>query len=97
LKPWTFWGLNQAKTLEFEKGDQTMSTREDLRRWYNSVAHCKTGYCCYQDAGKSKYDLVELGYNAGLYGWNWTAYLDSKSNTLYVSYYRNVPSYIREK
>ena len=74
-----------------------MSTIKDLKRWYDCASHCKTGYCCYQDSGKSKWELIELGYNSGVYGWNWTAYLDSETNTLYVSYYRNVPSYIREK
>jgi hypothetical protein len=72
-------------------------TRKELMNIYRQTAHCKVGYCCYQDHGVSKYDLVELGYNSGVYGWNWTAYLDSDTNTLYVSYYRNVPAYIREK
>lgn len=54
-----------------------MATRKDLVRWYDSFEHCKVGYCCVQDAGKSKYDLVELGYNRGVYGWNWTAYADT--------------------
>ena len=74
-----------------------MATRKDLVRWYNSCEHCKIGYCCVQDSGKSKYDLVELGYNRGLYGWNWTAYADTETSTLYIDCYRNVPNYIREK
>ena len=75
-----------------------MSTIKDLKRWYNYYEHCVTGYCCEQNIpGKSKHDLVKLGYNAGVYGWNWTAYADSETDTMYVSYYRNVPSYIREK
>ena len=45
-------------------------TIKDLKRAYDSVEHCKVGYCCYQDAGISKYDLIELGYNRGVYGWN---------------------------
>ncbi len=73
------------------------STIKDLTRWYNSAEHCKTGYCCVQNDGKSKYDMMELGYNRGVYGWNWTAYLDTKTSTLYVDCYRNVPSYIKEK
>ena len=47
--------------------------------------------------GKSKYDLLKLGSNSGVYGWNWSAYLDPETNTLYISCYRNVPAYIREK
>ena len=73
------------------------ATNKDLLRWYNSFQHCKTGYGCYQESGKSKYDLLELGYNSGVYGWNWTAYADTETDTLYISYYRNVPSYIVEK
>jgi hypothetical protein len=45
-----------------------MSTIKDLRRWYNWYTHCKVGYCCYQDDNKSKFSLVELGYNSGVYG-----------------------------
>lgn len=74
-----------------------MATIKDLMRWYENATHCKTGYCCYQDAGKSRYDLIELGYNRGVYGWNWTAYIDPETDTLFVNSYRNVPSYIREK
>lgn len=74
-----------------------MSTIKDLRRWYDYYTHCKTGYCCYQDDNKSRSQLVELGYNSGVYGWNWTAYADNTTDTLYVSYYRNVPAYICNK
>jgi hypothetical protein len=75
-----------------------MSTIKDLKRWHASAAHCVRGYCCEQNIpGKSKHELVKLGSNSGVYGWNWTAYLDSDTNTLYVSNYRNVPAYIREK
>lgn len=74
-----------------------MATNKDLKRWYDGFAHCKTGYCCYQDDGKAKSDLTVLGYNSGLYGWNWTAYADFPASMLYVSYYRNVPAYIRDK
>ena len=75
-----------------------MATIKDLKNWYDCARHCKTGYCCEQNIpGKSKYDLVKLGHNSGVYGWNWTVYADLETDTLYVSYYRNVPSYIREK
>lgn len=74
-----------------------MATIKDLKRWYDGATHCKKGYCCVQDDGKSKYDLLKLGYNAGVYGWNWTAYLDTETNTLYVDCYRNVPNYIKRK
>lgn len=72
-------------------------TRQDLRRLYDNFDHCKVGYCCYQDDNKSKMDLFEFGYNCGVYGWNWTVYADLNTSTLYVSCYRNVPAYIKEK
>lgn len=72
-------------------------TRAELVRVYNQVKHCKIGYCCYQDAGKSIYKLINLGSNSGIYGWNWTAYLDPETDTLYISDYRNVPNYLVEK
>ena len=88
----------QSEYNTLKRGKQKMSTIKDLKRWYDCYSHCVTGYCCEQNiTGKSKYDLVKLGYNAGVYGWNWTAYADNETDTMYVSYYRNVPAYIREK
>lgn len=72
-------------------------TRQDLLRIYENFTHCKKGYCCYQEDNKCEYDLLELGYNTGIYGWNWTVYADTKTDTLYISCYRNVLSYIIEK
>lgn len=74
-----------------------MATNKDLRRWYDSVTHCKTGYTCEYSAPGGKHSLIKLGYNSGVYGWNWTAYLDSANDTLYISYYRNVPGSICDK
>lgn len=74
-----------------------MATIKDLKRWHDAFDHCKTGYCCVQDDHKSKWDMVKLGTNSGVYGWNWTAYGDPETSTLYVDCYRNVPSYIKEK
>ena len=74
-----------------------MLTVKDLKRHYQNHKHFKRGYCCYQDDSINKYDLVELGYNSGVYGWNWTLYLEPKTDTLYCSCYRNVPSYLTEK
>lgn len=72
-------------------------TRQDLVRIYNLVQHCKVGYCIQYSSGKCEYDLVELGFNHGIYGWNWTAFFDPDTDTLYVSCYRNVPYCIKEK
>jgi len=68
------------------------ATVKDLKNWYNTFTHCKVGYCCYQDDNKSKFELLPLGHNTGIYGWNWTAYADTKTDTLYISNYRNVPA-----
>lgn len=72
-------------------------TRKDLVRIYHSFTHCKIGYCCYQDDGKSRITLREIGYNAGVYGWNWSLFVDDDSDTLYIDCYRNVPHYIKAK
>lgn len=72
-------------------------TRKDLAYYYRVFKHCKIGYCCYQDDNKSRWELREIGYNSGIYGWNWTLFVDDENDTLYISCYRNVPSYIVEK
>lgn len=47
-----------------------------------------SGYCSLQNITKS--DLViELGYNHGLYGWNWSAYLIKGTNAVLLNSYRN--------
>ena len=74
-----------------------MATNKDLRRWYDGATHSKRGYVCYQEDGLSKFDLIELGYNHGIYGWNWTAYFNPKTDTLYISCYRNVPANLIDK
>ena len=88
----------QTRTATPAERTHTMTlTRKDLHRLYNWYTHCKVGYCCYQDDNKSILELREIGYNSGVYGWNWTAYADEETDTLYISCYRNVPSYIKEK
>lgn len=76
---------------------EKMLTRKDLVRLYEAFSHCKIGYCCYQDDGKSRFQLRKIGYNAGVYGWNWSAFADDVTDTLYISCYRNVPNYLVEK
>lgn len=75
----------------------TAMTRKDLARLYNAYDRVRVGYCCYQEDGISKFDLHEFGCNSGIYGWNWTAYADFETGTLYISCYRNVPSYMKNK
>lgn len=74
-----------------------MATNKDLRNWYYSADHCEIGYTCEYNAPRGKDSLLKLGYNSGVYGWNWTAYLDTAENKLYISCYRNVPADITEK
>lgn len=71
--------------------------RNDLANYYYMHEHFKRGYVCYQDDGKSRASLIELGYNSGVYGWNWSLFLDPETDTLYCSSYRNVPNYLIEK
>ena len=72
-------------------------TVKELYRIYQAVEHCKRGYCCEYEANVPKHELIKLGSNSGVYGWNWTAYLEASTNTLYISNYRNVPGYMVEK
>lgn len=62
-----------------------------LQDFKNNGYTIKTGYCCYQEDNISKYDLIPLGYNTGVYGWNWTMYLNPSTKTIYISNYRNLP------
>ena len=66
-------------------------TRKDLNRWKEYARQngyeIKTGYCCRYDGPDKASDLLELGYNSGVYGWNWSLYLGEK--TLYIDGYRN--------
>lgn len=59
-------------------------TRKDLQGFtvYDS------GYGSLQNLIRS--DLVTtLGYNSGVYGWNWTAYLIKGTNSVILDSYRN--------
>lgn len=71
-------------------------TRQEANRILNYAkrngCHYKRGYCCYQEDGVSKFDMVEIGSNSGIYGWNWTLYFNPKNLTYYLSCYRNAPT-----
>ena len=58
-------------------------------------ANYKHGYCCYQDDKISKWDMIEIGSNTGVYGWNWTLYYYPVTNTYYMNSYRNTPTVAR--
>ena len=53
------------------------------------------GYCSEQEycrkVGIAKSDLVVMGSNSGVYGWNWTLYLDNVNDNIIISGYRNAP------
>lgn len=51
----------------------------------------KHGYACYQDDNIGRCSLIELGYNRGVYGWNWTMYLHPSEKIIYISNYRILP------
>lgn len=55
-----------------------------------------TGYCCYQDLHQFQSDLILIGTNSGMYGWNWTLYLEPKKGIFFCSGYRNYPIFREE-
>lgn len=55
-----------------------------------------TGYCCYQDLNLSQMDLIRIGENCGIYGWNWSLFLDPKTGIFFCSGYRNNPKFREE-
>lgn len=61
-------------------------TRQDVLRMYDNVYTC--GYCGLQEIER---ELKCVGYNSGIYGWNWNAY-EIDDNTVLVTGYRNLPS-----
>ena len=71
-------------------------TRDEAKRILEygkrNGCHYKRGYCCYQNDNVSKFDMVEIGSNSGVYGWNWTLYFNPKNLTYYLSCYRNAPT-----
>ena len=72
-------------------------TNKELTRFCGSCKHVKRGYVCYQKDNLSSFDLKLIGTNSGVYGWNWSLYYYAKTDTVYISYYRNVPNYIKER
>ena len=72
-------------------------TNKELTRFCGSCKHVKIGYVCYQNDNLSTFDLKLIGTNSGVNGWNWSLYYYAKTDTAYISNYRNVPSYIKER
>lgn len=59
-------------------------SRKDLQD-YNVI---DSGYCSLQNLLGSDL-VVKLGYNSGLLGWNWNAFLIIGTNTVILNSYRN--------
>ena len=73
-------------------------TVKELTRFCGSCEHVKRGYVCYREDMLEPYrDLKLIGTNSGVYGWNWSLYYHAKTDTAYISCYRNVPNYIKER
>ena len=65
-------------------------TRKELNRIKNNVKTVITGYCKYSNLPyKEKQHYIEIGTNYGVYGWNWTAYLNTEDSILIIDGYRN--------
>ena len=71
-------------------------TRKDVAETYGTKTR-SVGYCELQKTLAVLEDrgaVTKLGYNSGLYGWNWTAYLiqgtDKREDVILVTGYRNL-------
>lgn len=66
-------------------------TRKELKAFVSTCANVKKGYCCLQDDGHNKYEetIKKIGTNCGVYGWNWTLYYNTATDTAYIDGYRN--------
>lgn len=68
----------------------TRLTRKDLKRWKSIASNYKCGYCEYKNLPyDEKQKFIELGYNCGVYGWNWTLYYNAEDDLLICDGYRN--------
>lgn len=71
-------------------------TRKDVAETCGTKTRC-VGYCELQKTLavlEARGAVTKLGYNSGLYGWNWTAYLikgtDKREDVILVTGYRNL-------
>lgn len=75
---------------------ETKLTRKDVAETYGTKTRC-VGYCELQKTLtvlEERGLVTKLGYNSGIYGWNWTAYLikgtDKREDVILVTGYRNL-------
>lgn len=76
---------------------KTKATRKSINYVWKNVY--RAGYCDLQYIMHGKEPMY---YNSGVYGWNWDAYVDAKTDTAITTGYRNmtgrrVPDEIIEK
>ena len=71
-------------------------TRKDVAETYGTKTR-SVGYCELQrtlNVLEARGSVTKLGYNCGIYGWNWTAYLiqgtDKREDVIIVTGYRNL-------
>lgn len=71
-------------------------TRKDVAETHGTKTR-SVGYCELQrtlTVLEARVAVTKLGYNSGLYGWNWTAYLiqgtDKREDVILVTGYRNL-------
>ena len=71
-------------------------TRKDVAETYGTKTR-SVGYCELQktlSVLEARGMVTKLGYNSGLYGWNWTAYLikgtEKREDVILVTGYRNL-------
>ena len=70
-------------------------TKKELKSFAGYCKHVVKGYCTALNHPR-KNEFRVIGYNRGVYGWNWTAFYDPKEDTLYIDGYRNFPA-IKER
>lgn len=65
-------------------------TRNELNSIRSQVNTVKSGYCFYSNLPyEEKEKYICIGSNYGIYGWNWSAYLDTNNSVLIIDGYRN--------
>lgn len=69
-------------------------TRKEAKRIIGATKVYGPYYCSSQKYREAfpNYQLNEVGYNYGLYGWNWTLYYDVNNDAYIMDGYRNTPN-----
>ena len=82
--------------LRKDKKMEIKLTRKDVAETYGTKTR-SVGYCELQrtlTVLEARGLVTKLGYNSGIFGWNWAAYLikgtDKRENVILVTGYRNL-------